>query len=162
MCLLAFRHDVPPYPSPLASPSYAALLKIQKSITSSWKFFSIPITTLGICLLKNFSHILQTMDFTACILHRASGGKETFCVILCISRIYQIAWFLHSANMWLGIDTQGFPGSSVVKIPPAMDTGFDPWVQKIPWRRKWLPTPVFFPGKSHGQRSRAGMGLQKS
>ena len=30
---------------------------------------------------------------------------------------------------------------------------FDPWVGKIPWRRKWLPVPVFLPGKSHGQRS---------
>ena len=29
---------------------------------------------------------------------------------------------------------------------------FDPWVRKIPWRRKWQLTPVFFPGKSHGQR----------
>ena len=33
---------------------------------------------------------------------------------------------------------------------------FDPWVRKIPWRRKWQPTPVFLPGKSHGQRSLAG------
>ena len=32
--------------------------------------------------------------------------------------------------------------------------GFNPWVGKIPWRRKWQPTPpVFLPGKSHGQRS---------
>ena len=30
---------------------------------------------------------------------------------------------------------------------------FDPWVEKIPWRRKWKPTPVFLPGESHGQRS---------
>ena len=30
---------------------------------------------------------------------------------------------------------------------------FDPWVRKIPWSRKWQPTPVFLPGKSHGQRS---------
>ena len=29
--------------------------------------------------------------------------------------------------------------------------GFDPRVRKIPWRRKWQPTPVFMPGKSHGQ-----------
>ena len=36
--------------------------------------------------------------------------------------------------------------------------GFDPWVEKIPWRRKWQPTPVFLPGKSHGQRSLAGYG----
>ena len=34
--------------------------------------------------------------------------------------------------------------------------GFDRWVWKILWRRKWQPTPVFLPGKSHGQRSLAG------
>ena len=33
---------------------------------------------------------------------------------------------------------------------------FDPWVGKIPWRRKWQPTAVFLPGKSHGQRSLEG------
>ena len=34
--------------------------------------------------------------------------------------------------------------------------GFDLWVSKIPWRRKWQPTPVFLPGESHGQRRLAG------
>ena len=34
--------------------------------------------------------------------------------------------------------------------------GFDPWVRKIPCRRKWQPTPVFVPGRSLGQRSLAG------
>ena len=34
--------------------------------------------------------------------------------------------------------------------------GFDPWVGKIPWRRKQQPTPLFLPGKSHGQRSLVG------
>ena len=34
--------------------------------------------------------------------------------------------------------------------------GFDPWVRKIPWRRKWQPTPVFLPGEFHGQRSLVG------
>ena len=33
---------------------------------------------------------------------------------------------------------------------------FDPWVRKIPWRRKWQPTPVFLPGESRGQRSLVG------
>ena len=33
---------------------------------------------------------------------------------------------------------------------------FDPWVRKIAWRREWQPTPVFWPGKFHGQRSLAG------
>ena len=34
--------------------------------------------------------------------------------------------------------------------------GFDPWVRKIRWRRKWQPIPVLLPGKSHGWRSLAG------
>ena len=34
--------------------------------------------------------------------------------------------------------------------------GFDLWVGKIPWRRKWQPTPVFLPGKFHGHRSLTG------
>ena len=38
----------------------------------------------------------------------------------------------------------------MVKNPPAMQEmwGFDIWVEKIPWRRKWQPTPVFLPEKS--------------
>ena len=27
---------------------------------------------------------------------------------------------------------------------------FNPWVEKIPWRREWPPTPAFFPGEVHG------------
>ena len=33
---------------------------------------------------------------------------------------------------------------------------FDPWVGKIPWNRKWQPTPVFLPGESHGGKSLVG------
>ena len=43
-------------------------------------------------------------------------------------------------------------------------TGSDPWVRKILWRRKWQPTPVPLPGKSHGRRSPVGYspgGLQR-
>ena len=36
------------------------------------------------------------------------------------------------------------------------ESKFDPWMRKIPWRRKWQPSPVFLPGKSHGQRSLEG------
>ena len=34
--------------------------------------------------------------------------------------------------------------------------GFNPWVGKIPWRRKWQSIQVFLPGKFHGQRNLAG------
>ena len=41
---------------------------------------------------------------------------------------------------------------------PCRRPKFDPWVSKIPWRRRraWQPTLVFLPGESHGQRSLAG------
>ena len=37
--------------------------------------------------------------------------------------------------------------------------GFNPCIGKIPWRMEWQPTPVFMPGKSHGQRSLSGYSL---
>ena len=53
------------------------------------------------------------------------------------------------------------PGKPMVKKPPAKcrrhkKFRFDPWVEKITWRRKWQLTPVFLPGESHGQRSLVG------
>ena len=38
----------------------------------------------------------------------------------------------------------------VKDLPAVQETGFDPWVGKIPWRRERLPTPVFWPGEFHG------------
>ena len=38
----------------------------------------------------------------------------------------------------------------------AGDTGVNYWVRKIPWKKKWQPTPVLLPGKSHGQKSLEG------
>ena len=39
---------------------------------------------------------------------------------------------------------------------PMQETWVQSWIGKIPWRRKWQPTPLFLPGKFHGQRSLAG------
>ena len=54
-----------------------------------------------------------------------------------------------------------FPGSTVVKNLPTRAGGckrhgFNPWVGKISWRRKWQPTLVFLPGKFYGQRKLVG------
>jgi len=55
---------------------------------------------------------------------------------------------------------QGLPGGTSGKEPACprrrrKTHGFNPWLAKtkIPWRRKWQPTPVFLPGQFHGQRS---------
>ena len=65
----------------------------------------------------------------------------------------------------------GFPDGSVVKNSPAnaADAGFDPWVGKIPWRRKWQLIPAFLPGNPvhregwwatvHGGHKRVGHDL---
>ena len=54
----------------------------------------------------------------------------------------------HSGQLWPRV-------IALIRDPPANtgDRGSIPGIGKIPWRRKWQPTAVFLPGKSHGQRS---------
>ena len=64
----------------------------------------------------------------------------------------ELNWYLNK------VEKKGFPGSSSGKQPACQcrrhkRCGFDPWVRKIPWRRAWQLTLVFWPGESHGQRS---------
>ena len=51
-------------------------------------------------------------------------------------------------------------GGSELKNLPAVqqpqETGFNPWVRKIPWRRAWQSSPVFLPKEPHGQRRLVG------
>ena len=61
-------------------------------------------------------------------------------------------------HMHVSILPQGFSsGSDGKKICLQCGRpGFDLWLGKIPWRREQLPTPVFWPGDFHGQRSLVG------
>ena len=58
------------------------------------------------------------------------------------------------------LHSPGFPGGSDGKASACKcgRPGFDRWVGKIPWGRKWQPTLVLLLGKSHGQRSLVGYG----
>ena len=47
----------------------------------------------------------------------------------------------------------------VKNLPTVPELRFNPWVRKMPWRREWLPTPIFLPGEFHGQRSLVGYSL---
>ena len=49
---------------------------------------------------------------------------------------------------------------TVKNLSAKQETWFDPWVRKTPWRREWLPTPVFLPGEFHGQGSLVGYSPQ--
>ena len=72
---------------------------------------------------------------------------STFC-----SSLYYCA--RHRVSPWASLVAQ------MVKNPPAMQEmqvgSLGPWIRKIPWRREWLPTPVFLPEEFHGQRNLAG------
>ena len=69
---------------------------------------------------------------------------------------------VNAFNLLFSVDHNGFPSGSVVKNLPAntRDTGDTDrslcWEDY--WRGKWQPTPVFLPGKFHGQRSLVGHG----
>ena len=47
----------------------------------------------------------------------------------------------------------------VKNLPAIHETGFDPWVEKFPWWREWLPTSVFLSGEFNGERSLEGYSL---
>ena len=63
--------------------------------------------------------------------------------------------FAQSCQMINYRDLSGLPGGTSGKETTCQCRRhrFNPWVRKIPWRRKWQPTLVFSPEKSHGRRS---------
>ena len=80
---------------------------------------------------------------------------------------FDLTWWLNKSLLFTQyicfplIPSKGFPGGSVVKESACQcrrrrRCGFNPWVEKTPWRRKRQPTPGFLPGESHGQRSLVG------
>ena len=65
------------------------------------------------------------------------------------------------ASLFISALLMGFPGGAsgtepVCQCRRLKRHRINPWVRKIPWRRKWEPAPVFLPEESHGERSLAG------
>ena len=73
----------------------------------------------------------------------------------------QIAWYLFVClffgfGRWIGDWRTSLVAQMLKHLSTMWETGFNPWVGKILRRRKWQPTPVLLPGKSHGQRNLVG------
>ena len=77
------------------------------------------------------SPILETSDIT-CIIQKGPFILRVYCIKYLILHIFKFVYMLLSLKR------------------------LTPWVRKIPWRRKWQPTPVLLPGESHGGRSLLG------
>ena len=78
-----------------------------------------------------------------------------------LSKAVACLWNLHASGIGVYCSlTGGIPGGAHGKESACQcrrhEMWVDLWVRRIPWRRKWQPTPVFFPGESHGQRGLAG------
>ena len=89
---------------------------------------------------RNFSFILSLIFCDFMMFYRLS--------------IWIRSLFLHLAiNLW-----HGLPEWLRICLPMQKrhEMRVLPQVRKIPWRRQWQPTPVFLPGKFHGQRSLGG------
>ena len=85
------------------------------------------------------------------------------CVCVCFARMHAMRREeVYDLSISLSLDNgRASQVALVVKNPPAnagdsKRCGFSPWVEKIPWRRKWPSTPVFLTEEVHGQRSLAG------
>ena len=80
----------------------------------------------------------------------------SLCKFICICHIYMpsIPFTPHLPRVWPPRWHSG--RESVFQCRRCKRCSFDPWVEKIPWRRKWQHPPVFWPGKFHGQRSLGG------
>ena len=80
--------------------------------------------------------------------------------LFCLPQMSTIKIVLSLKHLVLFIGTfmQGLPWWVNDKEPACQcrRPGFNSWVGRIPWRRKWQPTPVFLTGKLHGQRNLVG------
>ena len=78
-------------------------------------------------------------------LHYISVLLYYTCICIIIN---MLSLFIISLYFWVC----SLVAQAVKNLSAMQDTWFDCWVRKIPWRREWQPTPVFFPGEFHGHR----------
>ena len=97
--------------------------------------YGVPVSRTQLKQLSSrSSYIFVIYSTKSCFLFFLS------CAIFCSAYFIWLPWWLRRLSICLQC---GRPG-------------FDPWVGKTPWRRKWQSAPVSLPGKSHGQKSLVG------
>ena len=95
----------------------------------------------------------RTLEWVAISSSRGSSWLRDGTCVSCVFCIGS-GFFTFSAPWWWMLSDEN------LYVVQCRGRRFKSWVRKSPWRRKWQPTPVFLPGKYHGQRSMAGYSPQ--
>ena len=106
-------------------------------------FFSLKSFFLEIYVRDPFFFFLEYYPVLPAALHSPSLALQPSCLHYEMPLLPAV--YIHEELLW---QLRQFSVCLQCGRP-----GFDPWVGKIPWRRKWQPTPVLLPGKFHGWRS---------
>ena len=106
-----------------------------------YKHWDRPVCFLRLVCKKEFRSLLFGCSLSI-VLRQLLGGHKPVPLLWCPVERMPVDSFSHPIPRLLRLQCRR--------------PRFDPRVEKIPWRRKWLPTPVFLPGEFHGQRSLAG------
>ena len=120
------------------------LLAVQGTLKSLLQHHSSKASILWHSAFFTFqlSHAYMTTGKTITLTSRTFVGKVMSLLLNMLSRL--VITFLPRGKR-IHLQSRRYRG-----------LWFDPWVGKIPWRRKWQCTPVFLPGRFHGQRSLEG------
>ena len=98
-------------------------------------------------VLTQFQYDMTESLFLVCI--SLGFFQYYFCEIIQDNACESALWAMMTDAM-ANVSIGGFLDGSQCRR-----RGFHPWVGKIPWTRKWQPTAVMLPGKSHGHKSLA-------
>ena len=146
--------------------STSALLTTPKPltvwITTNWKI----LQGMGIpghltCLLRNLyagqETTVRTGHGTTDWFQKGKGVRQGCILSPCLFNLYA-EYVMRNAGLEEAQAGIKIAGRNINNLR-CQRPGFNPWVGKICWRRKWHPTPVFLPGESQGQRSLVGCRL---
>ena len=127
------------------------------------KSVSISIACFSLCSVSHLTVYMETLYCRQSCL--VSSGLRTLMCELWALKLLVVAACPSFLFLLLCLLSRAAEGACqvmlAVKNPPS-NAGrrkrlrFDPWEEKIPWRRGWQPTPVFLPREFHGKRSLAG------
>ena len=108
------------------------------------------------CKIKNLNCFLtQPTTYREFSFHTSESGNLEWRLHWSYPQLPTLQWLETTEFNSHSYDRVGFPGGSDGKESTS-NAGGSGSIRKIPWMRKWHPTPVLLPGKSHGQRSLVG------